>query len=75
MKGNYVTNNIYVKNFLKFYNFIMIHFVVMCRPACQSTLFSAWECFLQEVEADSQGYTDIANTLARQVSVDSIYFL
>jgi SH3 and cysteine-rich domain-containing protein 2 len=38
------------------------------RPACQSSLFYAWEVFLQEIEADSQATTDVASALSRQVS-------
>jgi SH3 and cysteine-rich domain-containing protein 2 len=37
------------------------------RPACQSSLFYAWETFLQEIEADSQATTDVASALSRQV--------
>lgn len=38
------------------------------RPACHSSLFQAWETFLQEIEADSQASSDVASTLSRQVS-------
>lgn len=38
------------------------------RPACQSTLFHAWETFLQEVEADSQSTSELSNLLSKQVS-------
>ncbi|XP_055320022.1 uncharacterized protein LOC129577281 isoform X5 [Sitodiplosis mosellana] len=38
------------------------------RPSCPSTLFQAWETFLQEIEADSVTANDIAKTLCRQVS-------
>lgn len=38
------------------------------RPACHSTLFYAWETFLQEIEADSQASSDVASALSRQVS-------
>ncbi|XP_055380139.1 uncharacterized protein LOC129611176 [Condylostylus longicornis] len=38
------------------------------RPICQSSLFQAWETFLQEIEADSQASSDVASTLSRQVS-------
>lgn len=37
------------------------------RPTCQSGLFHAWETFLQEIEADSQSSSDVANALSRQV--------
>ncbi|XP_059620502.1 uncharacterized protein LOC132264349 isoform X4 [Phlebotomus argentipes] len=38
------------------------------RPACHSTLFHAWETLLQEIEADSQSTSDVANALSRQVA-------
>ncbi|XP_055687714.1 uncharacterized protein LOC129792563 isoform X8 [Lutzomyia longipalpis] len=38
------------------------------RPACHSTLFHAWETFLQEIEADSQSSSDVASALSRQVA-------
>ena len=38
------------------------------RPACQSTLFHAWETLLQETEADSQSTSEVASSLSRQVS-------
>ncbi|XP_037047870.1 uncharacterized protein LOC119082453, partial [Bradysia coprophila] len=38
------------------------------RPACHSSLFQAWETFLQEIEADSVSSSDVASTLSRQVS-------
>ncbi|CAL4117984.1 unnamed protein product, partial [Meganyctiphanes norvegica] len=38
------------------------------RPACGSHMFQAWESLLQEVEVDSQIHSDVAATLARQVS-------
>lgn len=42
------------------------------RPACQSSLFYAWEVFLQEIEADAQSSTDVASLLSRQVSSKSV---
>ncbi|XP_071442736.1 uncharacterized protein Stacl isoform X7 [Hetaerina americana] len=38
------------------------------RPACQSTVFTAWETLLAEVEVDSQAHSDIASVLGRQVA-------
>lgn len=38
------------------------------RPPCQSTMFHAWETFLQEVEADSQSTGELSNLLSKQVS-------
>ncbi|KAL5288901.1 hypothetical protein ACFFRR_009227 [Megaselia abdita] len=38
------------------------------RPSCHSSIFQAWESFLQEIEADSQASNDVASTLSRQVS-------
>ncbi|CAO1427466.1 unnamed protein product [Diamesa serratosioi] len=38
------------------------------RPACQSSLFHAWETFLQEIEADSQSTSELSNSLSRQVA-------
>lgn len=38
------------------------------RPPCQSSLFHAWETFLQEVEADSQSTSEMSNLLSKQVS-------
>lgn len=38
------------------------------RPACHSTLFQAWETFLQEIEADSVSSSDVAGALSRQVN-------
>lgn len=38
------------------------------RPACHSTLFQAWETFLQEIEADSAASADVATSLSRQVN-------
>lgn len=38
------------------------------RPACHSTLFQAWETFLQEIEADSVSASDVASALSRQVT-------
>jgi hypothetical protein len=43
------------------------------RPACQSTLFHAWETFLQEVEADSQSTSELSNLLSKQVSGKKIF--
>ncbi|XP_076037098.1 uncharacterized protein LOC143022658 [Oratosquilla oratoria] len=37
------------------------------RP-CQNQMFQAWETLLQEAEVDSQIHSDVAGTLARQVS-------
>lgn len=44
------------------------------RPACQSSLFYAWEVFLQEIEADSRSSSDVANSLSRQVRINSQLF-
>lgn len=44
------------------------------RPTCPSTLFQAWETFLQEIEADSVTANDIAKTLSRQVKIMKIDF-
>lgn len=41
------------------------------RPTCPSTLFQAWETFLQEIEADSVTANDIAKTMSRQVIYSS----
>lgn len=41
---------------------------VLQRPPCQSSLFHAWETFLQEVEADSQSTSELSNLLSKQVS-------
>ncbi|KAG8231652.1 hypothetical protein J437_LFUL013147 [Ladona fulva] len=38
------------------------------RPACQSSVFNAWETLLAEVEVDSQAHSDIASVLGRQVA-------
>ncbi|CRL05816.1 CLUMA_CG018842, isoform A [Clunio marinus] len=38
------------------------------RPPCQSSLFHAWETFLQEVEVDSQSTSEMSNLLSKQVS-------
>ncbi|KAF4516767.1 hypothetical protein B566_EDAN004606 [Ephemera danica] len=40
----------------------------VCRPACTSSVFAAWEALLAEVEVDSQAHADVASTLGRQVS-------
>lgn len=47
----------------------------LCRPACQSSLFNTWEIFLQEIEADSQSSSDVANILSRQVSAALTHLL
>lgn len=39
------------------------------RPACHSSLFQAWESFMQEIETDSQACSDVATALSKQVSV------
>lgn len=44
-------------------------FSFLQRPPCQSTLFHAWETFLQEVEADSQSTSEQANLLSKQVGL------
>lgn len=47
--------------------FSLIKTNVHYRPACHSTLFQAWETFLQEIEADSVSSSDVAGALSRQV--------
>lgn len=42
-------------------------FFYLFRAACHSSLFQAWETFLQEIEADSQSTSDVASALSRQV--------
>ena len=44
-----------------------MYFFFAYRPASQSSLFHAWETFLQEIEADSQSTSDVASALSRQV--------
>lgn len=46
---------------------------VLQRPPCQSSLFHAWETFLQEVEADSQSTSELSNLLSKQVSLHKDY--
>lgn len=52
------------------YRVIQCYFVMLSirRPACHSTLFQAWETFLQEIEADSAASGDVASALSRQVN-------
>lgn len=50
-----------------FFYYYSIHLCCIFRPVCHSTLFQAWETFLQETEADSQTAIDIASSLSRQV--------
>lgn len=51
------------------WKFKISHFpLISQRPPCQSSLFHAWETFLQEVEADSQSTSEMSNLLSKQVS-------
>ena len=62
--------NVLDKNFSKTFLIFILVFYLQQRPACQSTLFHAWETFLQEVEADSQSTSELSNLLSKQVSLN-----
>lgn len=43
-------------------------FSLLHRPSCHSSLFQAWETFLQEIEADSVSANDVSRSLSKQVN-------
>lgn len=54
---------------------LIFFFCIDFRAACHSSLFQAWETFLQEIEADSQSTSDVASALSRQVNIFIFFFL